>query len=338
LENVAHLLLALTLLAIALVTTLWIAGAIYFDVGRGRSFAWPLTLLWILAVVSAFLFWKPSWQPLLALLALFTLFLYWWFSLQPSNDRDWDPNFAVLPRFDIDGDQVRVQNVRDTEYRTLTDFTPRYETRNYRLSHLKSVDVAITFWGSPWLCHPMLSFDFGNEGRICISIEVRYRAGQRYGFFSSLYRQHEIMYVVSDERDAILKRSKYSENHDVYLYRVYAEAEKVSQVFLEYVVSVNELFDKPRWYHGLTSNCTTTVYRQRAQEVDWDWRWLFNGKLSEMLYDHGRLDKSLPMAELKQQSKVNEIANRAPHERFGDFIRRELPAYRHDPSDIAEIT
>jgi hypothetical protein len=310
--------------------SVWTAGAIYFDVGRGRWFAWPLTLLWIVAIVAAYLFWEPMWQSYVGLLAVFAGFLGWWLSQQPSNLREWNPNFALLPRFEIDGNAITVHDVRNTVYRAHDDFTPHYETRVYDLSNLRGIDAAITYWGSPWLCHPMLIFDFGEDGRLCMSIEVRYRIGQKYGFLRSLYRQQEIMYVVSDERDAILKRSKHSENHDVYLYRLQAEKEETIKVFFEYVVIANKLRDKPRWYHGLTTNCTTSIYRQRTREVQWDWRWLFNGKLDEMIYDRGRLDNSVPFAELKGQSKVNEIANCAPAEGFGDFIRHQLPKYRQD--------
>lgn len=314
----------------SLLITVWTAGAIFFDVGRSKWFAWPLMLGWLLTVGLAFWYWQPIWLPYSGLLVAFGLLLKWWFSQQPSNTRNWDPNFAVLSQFDLHGDTVTAHQVRDTEYRSLTDFVPRYETRVYHLSNLIGVDAAITNWGSDWLCHPMLIFDFGDDGRLCISIEVRYRVGQQYGFFRSLYRQQEIIYVVCDERDAILKRSKYSENHDVRLYRLHAEKEEFCKVFLEYVVGTNELVDKPQWYHGLTTNCTTSVYRQRAREIEWDWRWLFNGKLEDMLYDHGRLDKRVSLAELKQLSLVNEIANRAPAEGFGDVIRRELPGYQKD--------
>jgi len=92
-------------------------------------------------------------------------------------------------------------------------------------------------------------------------------------------------------------------------------------------VSANDLAESPHWYHGFTTNCTTSIYRQRAREVDWDWRWLFNGQLDQMIYDRGRLDTSMPFEELKKKSWVNEIANRAPLENFGDAIRRELSVY-----------
>ena len=200
----------------------------------------------------------------------------------------------MLPSITIEGEQVTIHNVRNTEYRTLEDFTPHYETRSYRLSHLQGIDAAVIYWGSKWISHPMLIFDFGEDGRVCFSIEVRYRIGQKYGFLRTLYRQQEIIYLISDERDAILKRTKYSKNHDVYLYHLKASPEEIQKVFLEYVVSTNDLAECPRWYNGLTTNCTTSIYRQRADQVEWDWRWLFNGRLDQMIYDHGRLNTNYP--------------------------------------------
>ena len=75
---------------------LWTAGALYFDVGRGRWFAAPLALFWIALAPAAFVFWHPVWQPFLLLLIAFAVFLIWWFSQKPSQDRQWNPNFAVL--------------------------------------------------------------------------------------------------------------------------------------------------------------------------------------------------------------------------------------------------
>ena len=301
LKIAVHVVLISIAFLLVSVVTLWTAGAVYYDVGRGRWFAWPLMLLWFVGVVVSFVYWKPMWQPLVAFYVVFALFLAWWFSQQPSSSRNWNPNFAVLPSFEIDGDVVTAYNVRNTDYRTVDDFTPHYETRTLHLANLQNVDAVITFWGSAWMCHPMLIFDFGADGRLCMSIEVRYRQGQKYGFLRSLYRQQEIMYVVTDERDSLLKRTKYSSDEEVYLYRLNAERDEMLRCFLDYVVSTNGLTVKPRWYHGLTANCTTSIYRQRSRHSPWDWRWLFNGSLDEMMYDHGRLDRRLPFATEQNQ-------------------------------------
>ena len=44
----------------------------------------------------------------------------------------------------------------------------------------------------------------------------------------------------------------------------------------------------------------------------------------------GRLDRTLPFPELRRTAYLNEIANSAPEEGFGDYIRRELERRRHE--------
>ena len=326
--SLAYLLAATAAGIVTVGITLWTAGALYFDVGRASTWGKLLAATWVVLVGLSFVLWQPWWQPFLLVLTLFVAFLVWWFLQKPSNERDWDPNFSQIARVDLEGDLLTIHNVRHTEYRSLTDFTVHYETRAYHLSRLVGVDLLIVFWGSPLICHPLLIFDFGDDGRICTSIEVRYRKGQKYGFFRSLYRQQELAYVYCDERDAILKRTKHSRNHDAYLYRIQARADEIQKVFLEYVVNTNNLVDRPRWYNGITTNCTTSFYRQRDHDLDWDLRWLLNGQLDHMIYDHGRLDNRVPFAELKEKSRINALANEAPLDSFGDFIRRNLPAYQ----------
>ncbi|MDZ4657273.1 MAG: DUF4105 domain-containing protein [Bythopirellula sp.] len=193
---------------------------------------------------------------------------------------------------------------------------------------LCGADALIAYWGSPWMCHPMFVFDFGPDGRVSFSIEVRYRVGQKYNFIRSIYRQQELMCVVCDERDAILRRTKQAPAQEVYLYRLHGDALRMRSFLLEYATTINSLADRPRWYHGLTSNCTTSIYSQARGHLGWDWRMLFNGRFDELLYDLKLLDQTLPFPQLKEQSRINELADGAGVEDFGETIRRELPGYR----------
>jgi hypothetical protein len=175
----------------------------------------------------------------------------------------------------------------------------------------------------------MLIFDFGRQGRICISIEVRYRKGQKFNLLRSLYRQQELIYVVCDERDAVLRITRSASGKDVcHLYRLIVEPAEVRDVLLEYVASINRLVGRPQWYHGFTANCTTSVYRQRSGKMPWDWRLLLNGRLDRLLYDRGRLDRSIPFDDLKRCSRIDDLADRAPREGFGDYLRDVLRARR----------
>src|SRR5262245_25516750 len=124
---------AATMLATAAMITLWMAGAIYYDVCRGAKWGRLLAIGWAVAVIALFAAWQPPWQPFAVLLGVAALFLGWWLRQKPSHDHDWDPTVAVLPRAVRQGDVVTIENVRNFEYRSLDDFTPRYEMRTFHL-------------------------------------------------------------------------------------------------------------------------------------------------------------------------------------------------------------
>ena len=117
----------------------------------------------------------------------------WWLTLKPSNDRAWQPDVAQTAWAEINGDEVTIHNVRNCDYRTATDFTTHYETRTVRLSQITGMDLAINYWGSPWIAHPIVSFQFADGPPLCFSIETRKTIGQRVfhrGRFLSAVHAH----------------------------------------------------------------------------------------------------------------------------------------------------
>jgi hypothetical protein len=305
-------------------------GAIYYDVCRESKWGWLLASSWVIGVISMFVAWQPLWLPFAVLLGITAIFLGWWFRQKPRQNRDWDPTVAVLPWAVRQGDIITVENIRNFEYRSLEDFTRRYETRTFHIANLKALDIIFFNWGSPWMSHPVLVFDFGSDGRICMSIEVRYRKGQNYSIIRSFYRQQELIFVVADERDVILRRTKHGQSQEAHLYHLNASAQEIRSAFLDYIDAINNLHDTPRWYHGLCANCTTAYYRLPHSRFRFDWRVLANGRLDRALYEDGRLDRTLPFHELRRTASLTQIANNSPEKEFGDHIRREIERRRHE--------
>jgi hypothetical protein len=317
------------MLASTAAITLWTAGAVYYDVCRGIKWGRLVALGWTIGIVALFVTWQPLWQPFVALLAVTAIFLVWWFGQKPSNNRDWDPCVAVLPSAVREGDAIAIKNIRNFQYRSLDDFTPQYDARTVHLSNLRGADILFFNWGIRWMSHPVLVFDFGTDGRICMSIEVRYRKDQKYSIVRSLYRQQELIFVVADERDVILRRTKWGPSQEALLYHFNVDIEELRTTFLDYITAINSLYDTPRWYHGLCANCTTSFFRLPSRRCRLDWRVIANGRLDEALYEAGRLDRSVPFDELRKRARVNAIANGAPEDGFGDYIRRELDGSGH---------
>jgi hypothetical protein len=255
------------------------------------------------------------------------LVLGWWLTLKPSNNRPWPPDVAQTAWAEINGDEVTIHNVRNCDYRTEADYTPHWETRTVRMSQIAGIDLAVNYWGSPWIAHPIVSFQFADAPPICFSIETRKKLGQTYSTIGGLYRQFELIYIVADERDVIRVRTNYRKGEDIYLYRTTISPVDARERFLEYIRSLNVLRDKARWYNAITTNCTTSIRTQHAatERTPWDWRILVNGKGDELLYERGVLDHSVPFAELKRRAYINaraRAANDAPD--FSERIRTHV--------------
>lgn len=322
-------LVRLLLWLILLFATAWTFGALWFDFPI-RLWRHSIAIGYAIAAIAIFFGIKHRWRALTFAAAGFVIVLVWWSTLKPSNDRAWQPDVARTAWTEIDGDRVTLHNLRNCDYRTETAYMPRWETRVVELSQLRGIDLAITYWGSKWMAHPIVSFQFENALPVCFSIEARLEKDEEYSAIGGLYRRCELIYVCADERDVIRLRSNFRQGEEVYLYRTTATPAGARERFLEYLATLNSLRAHPRWYNAVTTNCTTSIRSQRAaaQRLPWDWRILINGFADEMLYEHGALASGLPFAQLKEQAHINpaaRAANGAPD--FSTRIRIGRPGF-----------
>ena len=115
------------------IATAWATGALYFDL----PIAWlrsPLALIYGLAMLAVLFLVKGRWRAMGVVAGGFAVVLAWWFTIKPSNEGNWQPDVAQLAWAEVNGDEVTLHNVRNCDYRTETDYTPRWETRAVRIS------------------------------------------------------------------------------------------------------------------------------------------------------------------------------------------------------------
>jgi len=262
---------------------------------------------------------------------LFTGVVGWWISILPSHHREWRPEVAVMPRATILGDHVRITGVRDFDYRGLTDFTVHYEEREVQLSHLKGLDFFVSYWSEGPVAHTFVSFIFDNVRPLTISIETRPELGEGFDPLASLFKQFELIYVVGDERDLVRVRTNYRKE-TVYLYHLNSSVESVRRLLFIYLDRINELADRPEFYHLLTNSCTINIIRYAnaaGRRGAFDYRHLLNGFIDGYLYYSGRVNTTMPFEELRRRSQINEAAEAADDAPdFSDRIRKSLPAAR----------
>ncbi len=325
--------LLIAVLALVVVcTAVWGALFLWVSPLPGEALRAALALILVVGTLASFLVFRRRWRTLVVYLVIFAGLVTWYFSMSPSSDRDWVPEVARLPTATVNGNMVTVTNIRNFEYRTANDFTPRYYDKTFDLDKLQSTDLICVYWGSPAIAHVMASFGFDGNDFVAFSIEMRGEKGEPNSLLRSFFRKFELIYIVADERDVIRVRTNYREPREqVHVYRTRLPFEDQRKLFLSYVDKINQLSQKPEWYNTLDDNCTTGVlHRAKAaysgRRGRYNWKVLLSGYAAEYAYDIGMLDTSMPFAELSQRCLVNEKAQAADQDpAFSLRIREGLP-------------
>lgn len=331
-----RLILILLVLPVWLLAVAWGSAALWID-GPGGA---PLRALLAVAFAAGSLGLgfglRPRIRGAVGAALLFCAVLGWWLSLAPSNERDWLPEVARLPRATLEGDILTIENVRHFRYRSEDDFDEVWETRSWDLSRLRGVDISLVTWGAAGIAHTITSWEFEEGPPIAVSIETRKERGEAYSAVLGFFRQYELYYVVGDERDLIGVRASHR-GEKVRLYHLTQSAADARTLLLDFVEKINRLADEADWYNAATHNCTTTI-RLHMQHVGlarpFDWRILLNDRLDELGYEHGSVDTSLPFPELRAASFVTERAQLADGQPdFSQRIRAGLPGGHAAPGD-----
>ena len=315
---------------VIIVMTVWGVGALYYNGPANEILRSVLAAAFGLGTIGALLWLPRRRRTLVGFALVWAVLLIWWSTIKPSNERHWQPDVAVLPSATVEGDRMTLHNIRNFEYRTDTDFTPRYYDKTFDLKQLDEVDLISSYWAGDAIAHVFVSFGFGGRDYVAVSIETRKELAEEYSTIGGFFKQYEIIYVVADERDVIRLRTTYRQPHeDVYLYRTRMPLVNARRLLMAYVQKINELVAHPMFYNTLTTNCTTNILshvRSFGGPARYNWKILLSGHAAEYAYENGSLDTSLPFAELRQRSHVNTQAQAARDAAdFSQRIRADLP-------------
>jgi hypothetical protein len=320
------------LIALAtVIMTAWGTLAVYYsNLPDGiRTLVAGLVALFGAALLAWYLL-KGRTRPIVIFAGAFVLLLFYWSTIQPKQDRDWAPEYARLAYAIVNGDNVTIQNIRNFDYRTETDFTPRYYSKTFDLAKLDSVDVIASYWAGDAIAHIIISFGFAGKDFLAVSIETRRESKESYSSIAGFFKQYELFYVVADERDLVGLRTNYRKDplEDVYLYRARSSPSNARRLFLAYIREINSLATRPQFYNSLTTNCTTSVLthtRVNPGSLPLSWKVLLSGYVPQYMYEHGRIDTSFPFDELRRRSHINAAAQAAGQDsHFSQRIRAGL--------------
>jgi hypothetical protein len=258
------------------------------------------------AGILAVLWWRrlPAfWGLLVAVVAVSAV---WYASIRPSNDRVWAPDVAFGVTGTVEGDIVTLSHVRNFDWSTPDTFTGGWETREYRLSQLTSVDLVSSVWANPAIAHTLMSFGFADGTHVVFSAEIRKQKGEAFTALGGFFRKFDLVLIAADERDILRLRTDVRRER-VSLYRLTAPPEMIQRMFLNFVALGNALEARPRLYNTATTNCTTVIW-QMAREVQpglpLDRRVVLSGYIAGYLQRIGLLPADIPLDRIEADALV----------------------------------
>ena len=327
---------AFALAAAIVLAAAWGAMALWFQLSGPGPLRVVVVLAWgllgVAGLVACIRRREGRWRWALpafgfALVAL----LAWWSTLTPSHERDWADEVARLLESEVDGSSVTLRNVRNFDWRTPQDYTPRWETREYDLDQLVSADLVMSYWMGPAIAHTLVSFGFADGQRVVFSLEIRKERGESFSALGGFFREFEQVLVAADENDIVRTRSN-ARGEDVYLYRLNLPPETLRALFVGYLDAAAALRREPAFYNTLVSNCTTIIFelaRRITPAIPLDYRLLLSGYFARYAYELGALVPGYSYEELKQRGYINPRARALPADadsaEFSRVIRQGVP-------------
>jgi len=307
------------------IATLYFFGAVYIDgpMRAGSLGNLLLALLWLGLIVYLLRSSFESKKKYGCIALAFAVVLIPRFWITASNERDWQPEFQNSGMVDIEDDTLTFHRYRNFIH-SAEGSVARWETRSFHLSKLKGIDLFFDAFGGEVLAHTILSFDFGDEGRLCLSIEARREVGEEFSPLGGLYKMFELQYIFGSEEDMVALRTEIRDE-PVFLYRFKYTSDQ-SRFYLTHLLrKANEVHENPEFYNVIFKNCTTSLRTQipEPQRMDFDWRILLNGYLDSYLFEQDMLvTDGLSFDDYNQQAKINKAAGEVKQRsQFSQAIR-----------------
>ncbi len=219
------------------------------------------------------------------------------------------PNLAQTPYAQISGEEVTVHKLRNSQYDKEGRATTRWETRQYQLNKLQTLDFFIIpfGYGNP-MAHTMLSFGFEDGENVAISVEIERHPDRKFNPLSGMFRQFVLRYVIGTERDLISLRCHVAQD-PVRFYPLKAKPKDIRKIFVSMLTRATRLHDKPEYYNTLTNNCTTNIIKYfellSGNKLGFDWRFFMAYYIDEVLLELGLIDVSNTIEQARRLSMIN---------------------------------
>ncbi|MDC0285786.1 DUF4105 domain-containing protein [Candidatus Poseidoniaceae archaeon] len=274
----------------------------------------------------------------IGLMSLHGLWL-WWTRVRPKQPRlnaDWQSDCEFISSAEFEDSMITFRNVRDFHWRTTRDRDERWadevKVDSEKVKHIWFVvDQFHSFKG---MSHTYLTFEFKDGTCLSFSFEARRVKGKRYHPWTGLWRSYELYLLLGFERDVTQLRT-HGRNNIVHMYRVVTPPDKDRQMILQMSHRLNQLTQRPEFYHTLFKTCNTSIVRAvntvTPGRIPFLWRNFLPGYTPKaalklgLIEDWGGLEMTREKARVDQRSQTWD-----EKEEYSEMLRNFLPPSNSD--------
>lgn len=248
---------------------------------------------------------------------------------QPSHDRDWRAEIAVMPKIAIEGDVYAIDQVRDWTYSREDITSEAYRAGQYNIEDLQGAWLLVEpFESNDAIAHTLVIFEFKDETLLALTIEARKEVGEVYSAIKGAFNTFELVYLWAEARDVLTRRATYLD-HDVFVYPLSLTEEQRRTFFGALVSKTNKLSETPRFYNTLFSNCTNELAKTAG--LSWNVAFMLTGKAPDHLFKVGTIagkEEGIVFEDLKQAAHVTDLVQSIDGAEKAGFDRDFLGALK----------
>ena len=266
----------------------------------------------------------------LSIIVLLAIFIIWQASKKVPTEGDWKDALKVLSTAEFHDNLITVKNVRNFQYDSSGNPTiEAYYDKTYDLNKLKKVwYITAPFNPGSSFAHTFLSFEFQDNSFLVITVEGRLVKGQKYNPINGTIRTFPLMYIATDERDAIYVRANINKSA-IYVYPLKANQKDGRLLLVDMLNRMNDLSIHPAWYNSIFDNCTSSI----AKHVNkiwpgilptFDWQVILTSYADKLALDSGLLDTNLDIDQARKKFYVTDKSEKAGYvENYSVLIRQQ---------------
>jgi len=253
---------------------------------------------------------------------------------QPSHDRDWRAEIAVMPQITVNDTTYTIDQVRDWTYSADEVLGQAYHAGSYNTDELVGTWLMVEpFGGSDAIAHTLILFEFTGERMLALTIEARKEEGEIYSAAKGVFNTYELVYLWAEARDVLTRRARYLD-HEIFVYPVALSQGEREAFFGALVAETNRLHDRPRFYNTLFSNCTNELAKTAG--LKWNSAFITTGYAPQHLFKVGTIpgrSEGLEFEAIKRAAQMTDVIETIDDQSGagfdGAFVREIRARFEH---------